>query len=133
MMKDRRGTLDGGEPVGRRREGGAERSEKPALEVRHFARFGGATMMAHPEPPRDTAVGHVRRVGPVDGDGVDVEGLRDRAEITLIVDRVGRRESAVDIEKRELARIETPLAGQVYMRRVSILTSRRVRYVPATG
>jgi hypothetical protein len=51
---------------------------------------------------RDTAVGHVRRAGPVDGLGGDAEHLRDGPSVALIVDGVGRRQRAIDGEDREL-------------------------------
>src|SRR5919106_710526 len=54
--------------------------------------------------------------------GADVEHLRDGAGVALIVDGIGSRQRAIDVEDRELTRIRTPLSATS-----SVATDRRSR------
>ena len=100
-MEDVGGTGDGREAVRCLCQLRIEKCEKPALERGDVVRLWRATAVTAPQPAGDTAVGDVRRVRPVDGARVEVERLRDGAEIALVVNRIGCGQRAIDIENRE--------------------------------
>ena len=91
------------------RELRSKNGHEPPLELRQLVRLRRAAEMARAQPSGKPAVGDVRRVRPIQVGPFQIERLGDRAQITLVVDRVRGGEGAVDVEDSELGRGEIPL------------------------